>query len=667
MPQHTTNIQPAPKQATSDHPSRSARRQAAALVFNASASVAAHNGESDAFAGTWPTNFSKGLPHDVHGIVDAQAYSEFFEEIAHPTYTDNSGNRVALFDTPAFHGPFRTKSVSEGSDFKWRAWDSPVCARPFSLKGPDAGAVGIAPAPRLGSDELAAEMAELYAMAYLRDVSFEDMRDGACGADAVSAALSQMTWFRPDAHPLEANGEEIGKVASARRIRDGAALSPRTLFRGSSQGNAQGPYLSQFLLQGLGLSLDGRSPIGAAPLPAALVPTSRIDALGGMMPLAVYRIDPRIKPQTAGVDYLRDWAEWLDVQNGADTQSELDFAPYGPKFIETPRDLASHTRTDMIFQAYLNACMVMLCWGTPTDEGLPDHGRNGPRNPFAAWGGPHILTLLTETAARALRAVRQQTFQVHNRARPEKLGGVASLIANRHGATLGAAETLAEAHLSKLESAACDGFNLMDAIAALPIKKRFAHDANSHRGLPKTERNLLLPMAFPEGSPMHPAYGAGQAAVAGACVTVLKAFFRTHAADGTRLSLDDAGARTVCVPARGGKVLVNATRTGDDITCLTLNGELNKLAANMSLGGSMAGVHYYSDYFDSVRMGERIAVGILAEQVAAYTDTARMTLETFDGDRLSIIGGGKVGSEIHVQNSTPEVWWTRHLPEQAGW
>ncbi len=32
-------------------------------------------------------------------------------------------------------------------------------------------------------------------------------------------------------------------------------------------------------------------------------------------------------------------------------------------------------------------------------------------------------------------------------------------------------------------------------------------------------------MAFPEGSPTHPSYGAGHATVAGACVTILKAWF----------------------------------------------------------------------------------------------------------------------------------------------
>ena len=44
----------------------------------------------------------------------------------------------------------------------------------------------------------------------------------------------------------------------------------------------------------------------------------------------------------------------------------------------------------------------------------------------------------------------------------------------------------------------------------------------------KTKYNsLLLPMAYTPGSPAHPAYGAGHATVAGACVTILKAFFKT--------------------------------------------------------------------------------------------------------------------------------------------
>jgi hypothetical protein len=36
-------------------------------------------------------------------------------------------------------------------------------------------------------------------------------------------------------------------------------------------------------------------------------------------------------------------------------------------------------------------------------------------------------------------------------------------------------------------------------------------------------------MAFQDGSPMHPSYGAGHATVAGTCFTILKAFFNTDA------------------------------------------------------------------------------------------------------------------------------------------
>jgi len=35
----------------------------------------------------------------------------------------------------------------------------------------------------------------------------------------------------------------------------------------------------------------------------------------------------------------------------------------------------------------------------------------------------------------------------------------------------------------------------------------------------------LLPQAYPEGSPLHPSYPAGHAAISGACAVVLKAFF----------------------------------------------------------------------------------------------------------------------------------------------
>ena len=56
----------------------------------------------------------------------------------------------------------------------------------------------------------------------------------------------------------------------------------------------------------------------------------------------------------------------------------------------------------------------------------------------------------------------------------------------------------------------------------------------------------------------------------------------------------------------------------------------------------MAGVHYYSDYIDSLRMGEEIAIGVLQEQSIMYPkDPFRVSLTSFDGKRV-IIGEGEV-------------------------
>ena len=138
---------------------------------------------------------------------------------------------------------------------------------------------------------------------------------------------------------------------------------------------------------------------------------------------------------------------------------------------------------------------------------------------------------------------------------------------------------------------------------------------------------------------MHPSYGAGHAAVAGACVTILKAFFDTATVFVRRGNKDlfaQHQANDVAVqyaPDATGANLVAST--GGDF--LTLEGELNKLAANISIARNMAGVHYYSDYYDSLRMGEEIALGILEEQALCYpTDPFVLTVPTFDGDVVRI-------------------------------
>src|SRR5947208_17148309 len=105
-----------------------------------------------------------------------------------------------------------------------------------------------------------------------------------------------------------------------------------------------------------------------------------------------------------------------------------------------------------------------------------------------------------------------------------------------------------------------------------------------------TYGSYLLPQAFPEGSPTHPCYPTGHGTVGGACITVLKFFF--NGSQKIRPLLTGAG-RDVYEPSTDGLSL--NTYTGADQNSLDLNGEMNKLAYNVSLGhGIHAGIHFRS-------------------------------------------------------------------------
>jgi len=131
----------------------------------------------------------------------------------------------------------------------------------------------------------------------------------------------------------------------------------------------------------------------------------------------------------------------------------------------------------------------------------------------------------------------------------------------------------------------------------------------------------LLPMAFPEGSPTHPSYGAGHATVAGACVTVLKAFF------------DESF------------VIPNPVEAAPDGLSLrpyvgrplTVGGELNKLASNIAIGRNIAGVHWRSDATESLKLGEELAIRYMREERDCFNEAFNgFSLRRFDGVTITV-------------------------------
>lgn len=657
-----------------------------------------NNGEIARFSGVWPTSFTKGLPHSTNGQVDPVAFKMFVSAL---NENDTKFN-VPLGPAKAI-GSHRPEGYNEAVDLlefndkarEVRGWESPLAGHVFDLEGPDAGSVGMSPAPKLGSDELAAEMAEDYAMAYLRDIDFESIRKQQDEkATHVIQALGALPWFDKNKSPVDADNTPIDVHAKARRKArfsgDENKVTGQSLFRGSASGCMDGPYLSQFLLLGNASREENRE-VTTYANPAKGYLTSaasrlksnkdtesrekRTEITDGYISYGAQSIDQRLVAHKVGLDYLTDWASWLDVQNGANTSGGDKYHEEGLRFLTTPRDLATYVHFDALYQAYLNACLFLLGIEAKADAGFPEENNDKTRTPFATFGGPHVLTLVTETATRSLKAVRRQKYNHHLRARPEVIGAVAALAKTRMADCLGPAKSPANEHVTKLELAKdSNGVGLMENIHQHNMDQSQSA-SGSIAGAPNISgANYLLPMAFPEGSPMHPAYGAGHATVAGSCVTMLKAFFETFKEDENGnetwlpLPLNEVGKsqpiQKIYVPKPDGLSLTESVQ--DNAGEITLIGELNKLAANISIGRNMAGVHFYSDYYDSLRMGERIAVGMLKEQMLTYPDTVKLRLMSFDDDKITLTtdNAGVVSLEIKdFENNTvsEDDWFSRHV------
>jgi hypothetical protein len=451
-------------------------------------------------------------------------------------------NSLGEVDPAAYNALLAALASGHPDDFEaiplggMRPLRNPQASLAFDLEGPDSHHLAIRPAPRIDGPENSAEAAELYWMALARDVRFTDYASNPIIAQAATD-LSAFSDFR--------GPKQAGQV------------TPATIFRGNTPGDLAGPYLSQFLLKDV--------------------------------PFGSLTISHRQQTVVGAFDYMTTFDTWLNIQNGAAAgQDRFDSQR---RFIRNGRDLGQYVHVDALYEAYLNACLILLGLGAPFDPGNP-YASTTAQDAFSTWGGPHILSLVTEVATRALKAVWCQKWFVHRRLRPEAFGG---LVHNR----------------------------LIDRAAAdYPINEEIL-TSDALPAVFEKYGSYLLPQAYPEGSPLHPAYGGGHATVAGACVTILKAWFD-----------ESFVIPNPVVPNRQGTALV--AYTGPDAGSLTVGGELNKVAANIAMGRNIAGIHWRTDFSEVLTLGEEVAIGILKEQQATYHEGGRFTLTKFDGTTVTI-------------------------------
>jgi hypothetical protein len=77
--------------------------------------------------------------------------------------------------------------------------------------------------------------------------------------------------------------------------------------------------------------------------------------------------------------------------------------------------------------------------------------------------------------------------------------------------------------------------------------------------------------------------------------------------------------------------------SGADAGRLTVGGELNKLAANVAIGRNFAGIHYRSDYVQSLKLGEMVAISALRDRKLTYNESFEgFSFTRFDGTRVTV-------------------------------
>jgi hypothetical protein len=377
-------------------------------------------------------------------------------------------------------------------------------------------------------------------MTLCRDIPFSEYHNNSVVAQAVAElnALSNYNGIKP--------------------------VTPGNLFRQAVPGASTGPYISQFMYQNITFGASW--------------------------------ISQQMYPPAAGVDYMTNFTEWLNIQKGLAPSVNASFGST-PVFIRNGRDLGGWVHMDVLYQAYFNAALILMNNGIPFKTNIPyssSSSGGGNQRGFGSWGYPWLFSNLAKLAEPALEMVWFQKWNVHRRMRPELFGG---RIQNQK---TGAYSYFPPPHADVLNSTA--------------LAKIFNQTGT-----------YLLPQVFTEGSPLHPSYGAGHATVAGACVTFLKCIFQED------YLLNQSF--PILEPDVSGTVLLPYSGVGD----FTVGGELNKLAGNVALGRDFAGVHWRSDADQSLLLGEDVAISVLKGMKRNYPEPfTGFTFTSFTGEIINI-------------------------------
>lgn len=524
----------------------------------------------------YASQFSKSFEHGSDGLLTEQgqeSYKQLLQAIKNGKQEDFNA---------IVRAPNSSKLVN------------PQAALAFCLEGCDTCLFSIPLFPRLASAELAASMMELYLMELCRDVYFHEYGtglntddNGSGGSLTQDAANVLQSLGAAFVGPRNANGQvDVG-----------------VLFRGNSSGDFKGPYTSQFAF---------------LPTIAAIPASLGGDTLG---PIGQIKLEQKWSIKNKR-EFVVSFEDFVAVQNGLVPKKYVasDYDPINRRYFIDGRDWASFIHVDANCESFFYAAYVLYSYNFPYCHDMPYYDETMPNEAaFATMGMMEMFAMVEDVAGDAIKASWAQKWRANRALRPEAFGGLV--------------------HNAKITDS--NPFNLnnllfiphvgIDVLAQIRAHNELQADFPENNLTPEQASTYLLAQVYPEGCPNHPTYTSGHATVAGACATILKAFFEndTLIVSVTTPVQPDPNNPSQLIPL-----------IGYQENELTVAGELDKLASNTALARNWAGIHWRQDAEQGILLGEQVAIRYLQDRALLYNEQnfKGYVLTKRDGTCIRILG-----------------------------
>jgi membrane-associated phospholipid phosphatase len=435
-------------------------------------------------------------------------------------------------------------------------------------------------------------MIEVYLMQLCRDVYFRDYGTGlntdanGFGGSLTNDAVAVLQSLGAAYHgPRNAMGD----------------VDIQTLFRGDAYGSILGIYNSQFSLFPL-----------INPVPAAIGRNNL-----NLTPFTILYQRWAVPGQR---EFGVSFADFVAIENGKvpNQYVSTDFDPIAQQYVVDGRNWGSFVHFDTDCESFYYATYILNGYGFPYSSALPYYNGSAPNETgFGTFGMIDVFSMVEAVTGAAMRAAWAQKWRVNRALRPEAFGGLVQNVKVTGLNPFDLNELLFVPHAG------------IDVLARVLAKNTQQAGFPANNLTPSQAATYLNAQMYPEGSPAHPTYPSGHATVAGACATILKAFFEDT-------TLIKNIVTPVTIDPSNPALLVPLV--DPSVNQMTVASELDKLASNVAMARCWAGVHWRIDGEQGILLGEAVAIKYLQDYALTYTEQTfeGFTLTKRDGTRIRI-------------------------------